>query len=87
MIELAVPVLVGCGSCRSTRFTTGSWRMHGTIAGSPVEDGGSGFVRVKSALAVLRRNGWFDVQQTVAEMRIRIGGRGRASDPPNPERR
>ena len=87
MIELC-----GSGSgrlrqCRSTRFMTGSWRMHGTIAGSPVEDGGFGFVRVKSALAVLRRNGWFDVQQTVAEMRIRIGERGRASDPPNPERR
>ena len=87
MIELC-----GSGSGRLRqlpKYAVHDWlvAVHGTIAGSPVEDGGSGFVRVKSALAVLRRNGWFDVQQTVAEMRIRSGERERASDPPNPERR
>ena len=52
-------------------------RMRGKITGSPVESGGSGFVRVKSALAVLQRNKWFEVEQTVGELRIRIGERAR----------
>ena len=52
-------------------------RMNGKIAGSPVEDGGSGFVRVKSALAVLQRNKWVEYQQTVGELRIRLGERAR----------
>jgi hypothetical protein len=53
--------------------------MHGKIAGSPLEDG-SGHVRVKAALAVLARNKWLEVEQTVGELRIRLGERagGRA---------
>jgi hypothetical protein len=46
-------------------------RMHGRIAGSSLEDG-SGHVRVKSALAVLQRNKWVEVEQTVGELRIRL---------------
>jgi hypothetical protein len=51
-------------------------RMHGRIAGSPVEDG-SGFVRVRSALATLARNMWVEVEQTVGELRIRQGERAK----------
>ena len=43
------------------------------IAGSPLEDG-SGFVRARPALATLARNRWFEVEQTVAELRIRRAG-------------
>jgi hypothetical protein len=49
-------------------------RLHGRIAGSPIEDG-SGFVRVREALRVLVANRWVEVEQTVAEMRIRLGDR------------
>jgi hypothetical protein len=52
-------------------------RMRGKIAGSPVENGGSGFVRVKAALTVLQRNKWVDAEQTVGELRIRLGKRAR----------
>jgi hypothetical protein len=51
-------------------------RMHGRIAGSPIEDG-FGFVRVRSALAVLQRNKWITAEQTVGELRIRLGERAR----------
>jgi hypothetical protein len=54
-------------------------RLHGQVAGSPFLDG-SGFVRVKSALAVLQRNKWFEVEQTVGELRIRLGERARKLD-------
>jgi hypothetical protein len=50
--------------------------MHGKIAGSPLEDG-SGHVRVKTALAVLKRNRWFEVEETVGELRIRLGDRAK----------
>jgi len=50
-------------------------RMHGKIAGSPLEDG-SGHVRVKAALAVLARNQWLAVS-SVGETRIRLGERVR----------
>jgi hypothetical protein len=49
-------------------------RFHGMIAGSPLEDG-SGFIRGREALAVLVRNRWFEVEQDVQEMRIRLGER------------
>jgi hypothetical protein len=49
-------------------------RMHGRIAGSPIEDG-SGHVRVRAALRVLARNDWLVVEQTVAELRVRRGER------------
>ena len=52
-------------------------RMRGKIAGSAVENGGSGFVRVKAALTVLQRNKWLEVEQTVGELRIRLGERAR----------
>ena len=51
-------------------------QFHGKIAGSPIEDG-SGFVRGREALAVLVRNEWFEVEQTVAELRIRVSERAR----------
>jgi hypothetical protein len=51
-------------------------RMHGRIAGSPIEDG-SGHVRVREALRVLVANRWVEVEQTVAELRIRHGERAR----------
>jgi hypothetical protein len=51
-------------------------QFHGKIAGSALEDG-SGFVRGREALAVLVRNKWFEVAQTVAELRIRLGERAR----------
>ena len=51
-------------------------RLVGQVAGSPREDG-NGHVRVESALAVLQRNGWFEVEQTVAKLRIRLGVRAR----------
>jgi hypothetical protein len=47
-------------------------RMHGRIAGSPIEDG-SGHVRVREALRKLALNKWVEVEQTVAETRIRLG--------------
>ena len=52
-------------------------RLHGQIAGSPIETDNSGHIRVRSALAVLQRNKWIAVEQTVAEMRIRLGERAR----------
>ena len=52
-------------------------QFHGKIAGSPIEEG-SGFVRVRAALANLRRNRWVEVEQTVSEMRISRGARARA---------
>ena len=56
---------------------TGSqMRFDGLIAGSPLEDG-SGFIRGREALAVLVRNEWFEVAQTVAELRIRLGERAK----------
>ena len=39
-----------------------------------MEDG-SGFVKVRSALATLARNNWLVVEQTVSELRIRRGER------------
>jgi hypothetical protein len=39
-----------------------------------LEDG-SGHVRVRAALAVLRRNKWVEVEQTVGELRIKLGER------------
>lgn len=56
-------------------------RLHGQIAGSPLEDG-IGHVRVKSSLAVLPRNRWFEVEQTVGEIKIRLGERARKLDEP-----
>lgn len=61
--ELTLIVPAGTGS---------GMRFHGMIAGSPLE-GGSGFVRGHQALAVLVRNGWFTVEQTVGDLRIRLG--------------
>ena len=55
--------------------------MHGRIAGSPLEDG-SGFVRVKAALAVLQRNKWITTAQTVGELRILLGERARKLNDP-----
>lgn len=52
-------------------------RLHGAIAGSPVETGGSGHIRVRHALSVLVANKWVEVEQTVAELRIRLGERAR----------
>jgi hypothetical protein len=71
-------VNTNCGSC-----TAPGWRdrpeliqFHGKIAGSPLEDG-SGFVSGRQGLALLARNGWFTVEQTVSELRIRRGERAR----------
>jgi hypothetical protein len=36
-----------------------------------------GFIRGHEALAVLVRNKWLDVEQTVGELRIRLGQRAR----------
>lgn len=52
-------------------------QFHGRIGGSPLEQG-SGFIRARPALATLARNGWFTVEQTVSEMRIRRGERARS---------
>jgi hypothetical protein len=56
-------------------------RMHGQIAGSPLEDG-SGHVRVREALRTLAVNKWITVEQTVGELRIRLGERARKLAPP-----
>jgi hypothetical protein len=50
-------------------------QMHGQIAGSPVETGGSGHVSVRHALSVLAANRWLTVESSVGEMRIRLGER------------
>ena len=50
-------------------------RMHGKIAGSSVETGGSGHVRVRRALGLLKRNQLIDFQEPVGELRIRLGQR------------
>jgi hypothetical protein len=49
-------------------------RLFGKVAGSPIEDR-SGHIRVRPALATLHRNKWLTVEQTVAELRIRLGER------------
>jgi len=51
-------------------------RLHGQIAGSPIEEGSS-HIRVRPALATLHRNKWLTVEQTVAQLRIRLGERAR----------
>ena len=51
-------------------------QFHGRIAGSPIEDG-SGFIRARPALVVLVHNKWFEVEQTIAEIRIRRGAHAR----------
>jgi hypothetical protein len=63
---LVVPAGIGSGV-----------RMHGQIAGEPSDPESSGFIRVRSALKVLARNRWFEVEQTVGELRIRLGERAR----------
>lgn len=50
-------------------------RLFGQTPGSSIETGGSGFIRVRSALTTLVRNGWFECDQTVGELRIRLGER------------
>ena len=52
-------------------------RMRGKIAGSSVETDKSGHVRVREALRVLLLNKWVEVEQTVGELRIRLGERAR----------
>jgi hypothetical protein len=52
-------------------------RTHGQTAGSPHDPGNSGYVRLRPALAVLALNGWLEVEQTVGELRIRLGERAR----------
>ena len=52
-------------------------RLHGKIAGSPIETDTCGHVRVREALRVLARNKWIEVEQTVGELRIRLGERAR----------
>ncbi len=52
-------------------------RTHGQTAGSPHDASGSGHVRLRPALAVLALNGWLEVEQTVGELRIRLGERAR----------
>ena len=52
-------------------------RMHGKIAGSAIETDKSGHVRVREALRVLQRNKWVEVEQTVGELRIRLGERAK----------
>jgi hypothetical protein len=50
---------------------------------SPIETGGSGHIRVRHALSVVVRNKWLTVEQTVGELRIRLGERARRlSQPP-----
>ena len=56
--------------------------MRGKIAGSPIETDKSGHVRVRAALAVLQRNKWVTVEQTVGEIRIRLGERARKLNEP-----
>ena len=56
--------------------------MRGKIAGSPLEDDGSGHVRVRGALRVLARNKWVVVEQSVAETRITLGERARKLSEP-----
>ena len=51
-------------------------------AGSPVETDRSGHVRVRAALATLHRDKWLTVEQTVAELRIRLGERARKLNGP-----
>jgi hypothetical protein len=48
-------------------------RLHGRIAGRPMDE--AGHIRVRPARAILARNGWITVEPTVAELRIRLGER------------
>jgi hypothetical protein len=52
-------------------------RMHGQIQGSPIDQDGSGFVRVREALRTLALNKWLTVEQTVGALRIGLGERAR----------
>jgi len=62
----------------------GTLRLHGLIAGSPLEDGSSGYVRGLQALKVLAANTWFEVEQTVSEIELRLGNRApKPNDPTN----
>ena len=54
--------------------------MRSKIAGSPIETHKSGHVRVREALRVLLLNKWVEVEQTVGELRIRLGERARKLD-------
>jgi len=49
-------------------------RMHGKIAGSPLE-AGSGYICPREALRKLALNQWIVVDQTVSDLRIRLGAR------------
>ena len=50
-------------------------RLFGKVAGSAIETGGSGHVRVRAALATLARNKWITIELSASEMRIRLGER------------
>jgi len=58
-------------------------RFHGLTAGSPTENGSSGYVRGRPALAVLARNKWFEVEETVGGLRIRLWERARKLGQPS----
>jgi hypothetical protein len=55
-----------------------SIHFHGRIAGSPLE-GGSGFVRGRPALTVLKRNRWLEVEETVRGAADQARGNGHGS--------
>jgi hypothetical protein len=52
-------------------------RTHGQTAGSPLDPSGSGHVRLRPALAALALNEWLEIEQSVAELRIKLGSRAR----------
>ena len=54
--------------------------MRSKIAGSPIETHKCGHARVREALRVLLLNKWVEVEQTVGELRIRLGERARKLD-------
>jgi hypothetical protein len=51
------------------------------LGGSAMMSDGSGFVRERAALRVLARNGFFQVERSGSDIRIRLGERGKALGP------
>jgi hypothetical protein len=74
LLELRVRVLAGVEAAQGRRED----RLSGQLGGSPFDDGGGGFIRLRPALSTLVRNNWFEIEQTVGELTIRRGERAKA---------
>jgi len=50
-------------------------RFSGAVGGSPLGESESGFVKLRPALRTLQRNEWLVIEQSVSEIRVRLGPR------------